>query len=81
MELAAAAGIACVEKDLDLFDAYNADEAFITSTSLGLCPVQSINGVKPRNPAIPGPVTSHLMNAYVKLVDYDFVQQYLKRLA
>lgn len=80
MELAAESGIPCVEKDLDLFDAYNADEAFITSTSLGLCPVQSINGVKLRDAAIPGPVTKRLMDAYVKLVDFDFVEQYLKRL-
>ena len=33
------------EADLDLYDAYNADEIFITSTSLCLCPAVSVNGV------------------------------------
>ena len=63
-----------------MFDAYNADEAFISSTSLGLCPVQSVNGVKLRDESIPGPITKRIMDAYVKLVDHDFVHQYLKHL-
>ena len=79
MDLAAGLGIDCTEDDLDLYDAYNADEAFITSTSLCICPVASINGV-----AMPagsyGPVTKRLIDAYVDLVDCDFVQQYLDRL-
>ena len=33
------------EADLDLYDAYNADEAFLTSTSLCICPITRINGV------------------------------------
>ena len=33
-----------VEADLDLFDAATADEAFLTSTSLCICPVRSLNG-------------------------------------
>ncbi|MHC4448247.1 MAG: aminotransferase class IV, partial [Planctomycetota bacterium] len=80
MELAVDLGIPCEEKDLELFDAYNADEAFISSTSLGLCPVHSVNGIKPQDQSIPGPITKKIMDAYVKLVDYDFVHQYLKRL-
>jgi len=44
MDLAREISVAVVEKDLDLFDAYTADEAFLTSTSLCICPVQSING-------------------------------------
>ena len=79
MELAAKLGIACTEDDLDLFDAYNADEAFITSTSLCICPIASINGVA--MPAgVYGPVTQKLIDAYRDLVDCDFVQQYLDRL-
>ena len=31
-------------RDIDLYDAYTADEAFLTSTSLCICPVRSING-------------------------------------
>jgi len=53
MELADELAIPCEEKDLDLFDAYNADEAFITSTSLCLCPVRSIGG-SPHHRHTPG---------------------------
>lgn len=82
MRLAADAGIACREADLDLYDAYNADECFLTSTSLCVCPVASING----NPVgsgsgDPGPVTRRLIDAYAALVGLDFVGQYLRRLA
>ena len=79
IELAAKLGIECTEDDLDLYDAYNADEAFITSTSLCICPVASINGVRMPAGAY-GPVTQKLIDAYTDLVDCDFVQQYLDRL-
>jgi branched-chain amino acid aminotransferase len=75
-----------VEKDIDLFDAYTADEAFLTSTSLCICPVQSINGAAIGGAAthgaarVPGPVTRQLTDAYRRFVDHDFVAQYLKRL-
>ena len=42
--LAREAGFTVVEKDLDLFDAYNADEVFLTSTSLCVCPVRASTG-------------------------------------
>ena len=32
------------EDDLDLYDAAKADEIFMTSTSLCICPVRSIGG-------------------------------------
>ena len=32
------------EKDIDLYDAYTADECFLTSTSLCICGVRSLNG-------------------------------------
>jgi len=80
IELARETGIPAEERDLDLFDAYNADEAFLTSTSLCICPVRSINGVEVGGGRVPGPVTRRLTEAYCRLVDYDFVAQYLKRL-
>jgi branched-chain amino acid aminotransferase len=80
IELARGFGIPVVEQDLDLYDAYNADEAFLTSTSLCICPVRSVNDVRVGS-AIPGPVTRQLSDAYCRLVDFDFVGQYLKRLA
>jgi branched-chain amino acid aminotransferase len=80
IELARGTGIPLVERDLDLFDAHTADEAFLTSTSLCICPVRSVNGVAIGSGQVPGPVTRRLTDAYRQLVDYDFVAQYLKRL-
>lgn len=79
IELAGKLGIPFREADLDLYDAYNADEAFITSTSLCICPVAAINGMAPEAGTY-GPVTKRLIEAYVDLVGCDFVQQYLDRL-
>lgn len=79
IDLAREAGITVVERDLDLYDAYNADEAFLTSTSLCVCPIASVNGARVGG-AVPGPVTRQLTEAYSRFVDFDFVGQYLKRL-
>jgi branched-chain amino acid aminotransferase len=73
-------GIACAEADLDLYDAATADEIFMTSTSLCLCPVRSIGGRRLPTP-IPGPVTRRLSEAYAAQVGCDFVAQYLRHLA
>ena len=80
IDLAREAGIAVVERDLDLYDAYNADEAFLTSTSLCVCPVASVNGAPIGGGAVPGPMTRRLSEAYSRFIDFDFVAQYLKRL-
>jgi len=73
-------GIECREADLDLFDAANAEEIFMTSTSLCICPVRSIGG-RPLPGPLPGPVTRQIGDAYVGLVNCDFVAQYLKHLS
>jgi branched-chain amino acid aminotransferase len=80
MQLAAELEIPCLESDVSLYDAYNADEAFLTSTSLCLCPVRSINGTAMNDGAIPGPVTARLTAAYRDLVGFDFVEQYRRHL-
>lgn len=64
------------EVDLDLFDAANADEMFITSTSLCICPIASFDGRKLPAGA-PGPITQRLTSKYIELVGCDFVAQYL----
>ncbi|HEX5454977.1 MAG TPA: aminotransferase class IV [Stellaceae bacterium] len=79
IDLCGELGIPCEEADLDLYDAATADEMFMTSTSLCLCPVRSIAGRALPEP-VPGPVTSRLTEAYARLVDCDFVAQYLKHL-
>jgi branched-chain amino acid aminotransferase len=76
LELVAELGIPCREADLDLYDAYAAEEAFLTSTSLCLCPVRSINGMQVGGEEVFGPVTRRLIEAYRVLVGCDFVEQY-----
>ena len=81
LELATANGIPAHEADLDLFDAYTADEAFLTSTSMCLCPVRTINGKRIGSGELPGSVTSALIRAWIEeLGGFDFVAQYLRRL-
>jgi branched-chain amino acid aminotransferase len=79
IELCIELGIPCREADLDIYDAATADEIFMSSTSLCLCPVRSIGGRALPAP-IPGPITRRLTEAYTRLVDCDFVAQYLKHL-
>ncbi len=80
VELAHELAIPVHETDLDLYDAYTADEIFVTSTSYCICPVASVNGSTPSDGGIPGPVTGRLMDAYSGLVGMDFASQYLAHL-
>jgi len=80
IEVAKQIGQPLVEADIDLYDAYTADEAFLTSTSLCICPVRGINSRRVGCDAMPGPVTQRLMDAYSGLMDFDFVAQYKRRL-
>jgi branched-chain amino acid aminotransferase len=79
IDLAREVGIPVTETDIDLYDSYTADEMFLTSTSLCICPVTKINGVEigPKE-QVWGPVTKQLAEAYSQFVGYDFVGQYLK---
>ena len=80
MELAAELDIPCKEVDVDPFDAINADEIFLTSTSLCICGVRSFNGAAIGVGTVPGPITQRLINAYAKSVGCDYVGQYMARL-
>ena len=80
IELAQELGITVEESDIDLFDAYTADEAFVTSTSFCICPVSSFNGSPVGDASVPGPVTDRLTRAYSGLVGMDVAGQYLSRL-
>ena len=70
-----------VEGDIDLFDAANADEMFLTSTSLCIGAVRSFNGGTVGDGRAPGPITRRLIDAYIAEVGCDFVKQYLDRLS
>jgi branched-chain amino acid aminotransferase len=79
IDLARQEGLNVREVDIDLYDAYNADEAFLTSTSLCICPITRVNGVRiGTGDQVWGPVTKRLADAYMRFVDHDFVGQYLR---
>ena len=80
VELAQELNIDAQEADIDLFDAYTAEEVFVTSTSFCICPVSSINGSAIGSGTVPGPVTDRLTKAYSGLVGIDIAGQYLSRL-
>lgn len=80
IDLARERDIPVHEADIDLYDAYNADEIFLTSTSLCICPVTKMNGVAigPKG-QVWGPITQRLADGYRDFVDFDFVGQYTRR--
>ena len=80
LELAGGLGLPAEERDLDLFDAYTADEAFLTSTSLCICPISTFNGATIGQGAVPGPVTQQLISAFSDVAGMDYVSQYLSHL-
>jgi branched-chain amino acid aminotransferase len=80
IDLALKSGIPFEERDLDLYDAYTADECFLTSTSLCICGVRSLNGRSFAAGRVPGPFTQRLIDGYKEMVGCDFVAQYLVRL-
>jgi len=80
LDLAVELGIPVSEEDLTTFQAETADEAFMTSTSLCLCPARSYNGKSLGDGKVPGPVTVKLTEAFSALVGHDFVGQYLRTL-
>ena len=80
IDLAGQLRIPFEERDLDLYDAYTADECFLTSTSLCICGVRSLNGRSFAAGRVPGPVTQRLIDGYREMVGCDFVAQYLARL-
>jgi branched-chain amino acid aminotransferase len=80
MELGSKLGLAVEERDLDVYDAVTADEVFLTSTSLCICPVRSVNAHVIGDGRVPGPVTRRITQAYIEHVGTDFVAQYLSRL-
>jgi branched-subunit amino acid aminotransferase/4-amino-4-deoxychorismate lyase len=77
IDLAAELGIPFVERDIQVFSAVNADEAFLASTPYCLMPVTKINGVAVGDGA-PGPVYRRLLHAWSRLVGLDIEQQILE---
>jgi branched-chain amino acid aminotransferase len=81
LDLARKLAIPAIEGNVDLFDAANAEEMFLTSTSLCIAGVRSFNGAKIGDGRARGPITKRLTDAYIAEVGCDFVKQYLDRLS
>jgi branched-chain amino acid aminotransferase len=75
IELAQKLGIPFVERDFQVFSVMNADEALLTSTPYGVCPVTKINGVSIGD-GRPGTATRRLMSAWNELVGFDVAAQF-----
>ncbi len=80
IELAKSQGYEVIERDIDLYDAYTADEVFLTSTSLCICPVAKVNGAVIGDGRVTGPVVAKLTKAYSDAVGCDIPAQYLRHL-
>jgi branched-subunit amino acid aminotransferase/4-amino-4-deoxychorismate lyase len=74
IELAGKLGVPFVERDIQLYSAMNADEAFLTSTPYGLMPVTKINGVSIGD-GTPGPMVRRLLAAWSEQVGLDVEKQ------
>ena len=77
-ELADQLGIPTSEEDLQPYDVYNADEAFLCTTPYSILPVGRIDK-RPVNAGIPGPVTNRLLAAWSERVGLDIVDQVTQR--
>lgn len=74
MELAAQLGIPVVERDFQVYNVINADEAFTASTPYCLLPVTKINGLTIGD-GHPGPVYRRLLTAWSERVGIDIAAQ------
>lgn len=78
-DLARELGIPTRERNIQLYDVYTADEAFLVSTSFCILPASRLNGAQIGNGSVPGPITRKLLDAFGKKVGLDIVQQAKQR--
>lgn len=74
IRLAKEMGIPVVEADMTLFDLYNAEEAFWTTSSYCILPISRVNHVS-IGKELPGPITARLLDAWSGSVGVDIVAQ------
>jgi len=68
IELAEQMQLPVVEPRIQLFDLYNADEVFLTSTAGGIVPVVELDG-RTIGSGKPGPVTKEMQDRYLALLE------------
>jgi len=74
LDLAKELDIPVVQEDLQLYDAYTADEAFVSGTSSCLLPVNKLDN-RPLDGDVPGPLVKRLLAAWSEKVGVDIVGQ------
>ena len=77
IDLAKQLGIPVVEGDLQPYDAYNADEAFLVTTSYCVLPVATVDNRRVGH-EVPGPITKRLLAAWSEQAGLDIVDQALE---
>ncbi len=77
IELCRDLGIPFVERDLQVYDALTADEAFVTTTPYCTAPVTRINGATIGDGAVGGPIFNRIIEAWSKQVGLDIRAQVL----
>jgi branched-chain amino acid aminotransferase len=70
-------GIPVVEKDIEPYDVYNADEAFMTGTPFCMLPVTSLNSLDIGDGNV-GPIFSQLVSQWGQNTGVDIIQQIKK---
>ena len=75
-ELCSTLGLAFEERDFQVYDVINADEAFLATTPYCLAPVTRINNA-PIGEGRPGPVFRRIMEAWSASVGLDIMDQIL----
>ncbi|MBT7900599.1 MAG: branched-chain amino acid aminotransferase [Candidatus Marinimicrobia bacterium] len=73
-DLAPQLNIDVVQKNIEPFDVYEADEAFLTSTPFCLIPAVKLNGLKIGD-GKPGKITQSLLKKWSDIVDVDIAGQ------
>jgi len=73
-ELAQELNLKCVEENIEPYDVYTADEAFMTGTPFCILPVTSLNRI-PIGGGKRGEVTGMLLNKWSKNVGLDIAEQ------
>ena len=74
MDLARRFGLEVCEKNIEIYDAFHADEAFFTSTGFSMLPCTKLNGL-PIGDGEVGPVFRRLMAAWSEDVGVDIIAQ------
>ena len=74
IELSEELGIPCFEKNIEPFDLYSADEAFLTGTPFCILPTTHLNGL-PIGDGKMGEITTKLLDRWSANVGLDIVQQ------